>query len=717
MSTRRGFLKGTAGASAALYVGFHLPGCGSNEPKRTGRFEPNAFLEATSTGALVFNLARVEMGQGTLTSETMLVAEELNMDPKDIEVRFAPADPKYANPIFGVQATGGSTSTAGSFEPLRRAGAVMREAFVGAAAAAWGIDRSQVRFEHGRLREIDGDRSLHFKDLVESAHAHLDQDAQPKPRSEWRLLGRAQPRLDNRSKTTGTATFGADAGPSDAEVAVVVRGPYGSTLQSFDATAAEAVDGVLAVFEISSGVAVVATGYPEALKGAEKVKTEWSGSDFSTEAMWSEYAATLDGGGASDIRSEGSGLDDEDEALEAEYRLPFLAHAPMEPPVATAWVRELGADVWLPTQGPGGVAVAAARLTGLAQESIRIHSTLLGGAFGRKTYVDYGSEAVEIAMKRDKPVRLQWSREDDVRHGYFRPASLHRLRGAVKDGAPSHWEHRMVAQTAMYDVFPDMLNEVMPRFAAKGLVWGMKTFADDPSIVEGAKELPYAIPNLRVGYATAESPVKCAFWRAVGHSHNGFVVESFVDELVHAAGQDPLAFRRGLLHAHPRHLGVLELAAEKAGWGTTPLEGRARGLAVHHSFGSYVAEVAEVSLEDGRPKVHRVVAAVDCGTVVNPDGVRAQIEGGIVFGLSAAMTQEAITFEDGAVQQSNFHDFEVLRMRDCPDVEVHIVDSQEPPTGVGEPGLPPIAAAVGNAIFALTGTRLRALPFAFDRLA
>ena len=711
MTTRRGFLKGTAGASAALYVGFHLPGCSSNRSNNTGRFEPNAFLEATSTGSIIFNLARVEMGQGTLTSETMLVAEELNMDPEEIEIHFAPADPKYANPVFGVQATGGSTSTASSFEPLRKAGAVMREAFVGAAAAAFGVDRARVRFEHGRLFDAGSDRSLHFKELVDSAHAHLDANAQPKPRSEWRLLGRSQPRLDNRSKSTGTAIFGADAGPSDVEVAVVVRGPYGSELQSFEAEGAKAVDGVLAVFEISSGVAVVATGYPEALDGAAKVNTEWSDSSFSTEVMWSEYAATLDEGGASDIRSEGSALDDEEDVLEAEYCLPFLVHAPMEPPVATAWVRKQGADVWLPTQGPGGVAVAVARITGLDQESIRIHSTLLGGAFGRKTYVDYGSEAVEIAMKRDKPVRLQWSREDDVRHGYFRPASLHRLKGAVKDGAPSHWEHRMVAQTAMYDVFPDMLNEVMPRFAAKGLVWGMKTFADDPSIVEGAKDLPYAIPNLRVGYASAESPVKCAFWRAVGHSHNGFVVESFVDELAHAAGQEPLAFRRALLAGHPRHLGVLELAAEKAAWGQPLPEGRARGLAVHHSFGSYVAEVAEVSVEEGRPKVHRVVAAVDCGTVVNPDGVRAQIEGGIVFGLSAAMTKEAITFEGGSVQQSNFHDFEVLRMRDCPDIEVHIVDSQEPPTGVGEPGLPPIAAAVGNALFALTGQRLRALPF------
>ncbi|MEM1024624.1 MAG: molybdopterin cofactor-binding domain-containing protein [Myxococcota bacterium] len=711
MTTRRSFLKGTAGASAALYVGFQLPGCSSDSAKASRRFQPNAFLEATVHGSIIFTLARVEMGQGTLTSETMMVAEELGMDPEAIEIRFAPADPAFRNPMFGVQGTGGSTSTASSFEILRKAGAVMREAFIGAAASAFGVDRAQVRFQDGQLVDTASQRALHFKELVDQAHVHLDEDAEPKPRSEWRILGRSRPRLDNRSKTTGTAVFGADAGPSDAEVAVVLRGPYGSHLLGFEAQDAEAVDGVLAIFEISNGVAVVATGYPEAMKGAKKVKTEWSKSEFSTESMWTEYAEILNQGSASDIRSEGSALSSEDGALEAEYRLPFLAHAPMEPPVATAWVRELGADIWLPTQGPGGVAVAVAKLTGLGMDSVRVHSTLLGGAFGRKSYVDYASEAVEVAMRRDKPVRLQWSREDDIRFGYFRQASLHRLRGALSEGRASHWEHRIVAETAMYDVIPDMLSEIMPRFVTKAAVWSMKTFSDDPSIVEGAKDLPYAIPNLRVGYATAEGPVKCAFWRAVGHSHNGFVVESFVDELAHAAGQDPVDFRRGLLEAHPRHLGVLELAVQEAGWGQAVPEGHALGVAVHHSFGSYVAEVAEVSMEEGRPRVHKVTAAVDCGTVMNPDGVKAQIEGGIIFGLSAAMTQEAISFEGGAVQQSNFHDFQVLRMNECPDIEVHIVESDAPPTGVGEPGLPPIAAAVGNAIFALTGRRLRSLPF------
>ncbi|MGF1510746.1 MAG: molybdopterin cofactor-binding domain-containing protein [Myxococcota bacterium] len=714
---RREFLRNVGLGTTGLTLSFHLPACTAKKWGAPRDLEPNAALRITPDGTVIFTLARVEMGQGTLTSETMMVAEELNHPPANIQVVHAPAHSDFANPEYGVQITGGSNSTHTSWPVLRKAGAMAREALLSAAAADWGVNRREIELENGTLTHAPSGRSASIGSFATRAQRHLDDDAKPKDPTAWRILGRDHRRLDARAKVDGTAVFGSEAGPRDAEVAVVLRGPLKSRVLSFDAEQARQMRGVKDVFEISTGVAVVADRTYRARRAADTVKVAWSESDFSTETMWRRYVETIDHGPGSSARYEGQPeqiLKAEGGRVEAEYRLPFLNHATMEPQNCTATVRSDACEIWVPTQAPLQCALQAREVTGLPLESISVHQTLLGGGFGRRGEVDFVREAVEIAKKRGRPVRVQWSREDDVQHDFYRPASLHRLQARVEDGSdglrPVAWSHSIVQESAFERPIGLMMKETMPSPLARTAAWAMTSLVDDPSIVEGAADLPYRIEHLSVDYHTAPPDVPVGFWRAVGHSSNGFVVESFIDELAHEAGRDPLEFRQALLSHQPRHLQVLNLAAEKAGWGTPLSEGRARGVAIHKSFGSYVAQVAEVSVQSSNVKVHRVVAAVDCGTIVHPDGVRAQIESGIVFGLSAAIKQQAITFEAGRVQQSNFHDFEMLRMDESPDIEVHLVESTEDPTGVGEPGLPPIAAAVGNAVFALTGRRLRSLP-------
>jgi CO/xanthine dehydrogenase Mo-binding subunit len=716
-TTRRGFLQRTALGTAGLGLVFHLPGCSRGRKwGAAGDLEPNAALRITPDGTVIFTLARTEMGQGTMTSETMMVAEELNLAPSAIQVVNAPAHLDFKNPEFGVQATGGSTSTKTSFGVLPKVGAQAREALVAAAAAAWKVPVEQVRLENGSLHHDGSERSAPMGQFATAAQDFVSSSATPKPRSEWSLLGRDHRRLDARSKVDGTAQFGAEAGPPDAEVAVVIRGPLGSQVTRFDASKAQKMPGVQDVFEISSGVAVVADRTWRARKAAEAVTVEWTPSTFNTEEMWKRYAATLDAGGGSSAHRAGdpAGALDHPDTLEAQYQLPFVNHATMEPQNCTASVTAEGCEIWVPTQSPGQCALQAAMVTGLSRDKIQVHQTFLGGGFGRRGEVDFVREAVEVSKGRGRPVRVQWSREDDVQNDFYRPASLHRLRGRIADGKPVGWSHTIVQQSAFERPIGQMLQEAMASPLSDVAAWAMLTFVDDPSIVEGAADLPYAIENTTVDYHVAPAEVPVGFWRAVGHSSNGFVVESFIDELAHAAGTDPVGFRQALLRDHPRHRRVLELAAERAGWGQPTKPGRAQGVAVHKSFGTFVAQVAEVSVDEGRIRVHRVVAAVDCGTAIHPDGIRAQIESGIVYGLSAALKREEITFVDGWVQQSNFHDFEVLRMDESPNIEVHVVDSDEAPTGTGEPGLPPVAAAVGNAVFRLTGKRLRKLPFSLS---
>lgn len=713
LRSRRDFLRDTGLAAAGLSVAVHLPGC-AGVPSRgaVGDWTANAVLRITPDDRIIFTLARVEMGQGTLTSETMLVAEELNVSPSEIEIEHAPAHSAYVNPDYGIQTTGGSNSTRSSFEPLRKAGAAVREALIGAAAERWQAPRGEVTLQGKALVHGPTKRRLSIGAVVDSARKHLG-EAEPKPRDQWTLLGKDQPRLDAKSKSDGSAVFSADIAPKGLEVALVVRGPFGAQLLSFDAAEAKQIAGVKAVFEIPSGVAVVADRYYRALKATRVLKTEWSPSDVSTEGLFEEYEAKLKEGPGSEVRDQG----DVDAAfsaggttLDAQYSLPFLAHATMEPPTATAWVQADRTEIWAPTQSPTLCRNQAAHITGHDQDAVLVHQTLIGGGFGRKALSDFVVEAVHISKQRKAPVRLLWSRENDVQHDIYRPASLHQVKAVLQAGTPVAWAHRMAGQSSIFDTSEPMLEEIVPGFMTGAVQWGADTFADDNSIVEGAKELAYGIDSIQVSYHRTFSPVICGIWRSVGYSANGFVTECFIDELAHAAKADPAEFRRKLLTRHPRHLRTLDAVVKASSWHTAAPKGRARGIAVHESFGSVVAQVAEISIENNRPRVHKVWAAVECGLAINPDGIRAQIEGGIVFGLSTAVADQEITIKEGRVQQSNFHDFRVLRMNECPEIDVEIIASDAAPTGVGEPGVPPIAPAVANAVFALTGQRLRALP-------
>ena len=712
--SRRDFLKDAGRATAGLALSISLPACSG--AKRWGEpadLETNAALRITPDGRVIFTLARVEMGQGTYTGETIMVAEELNLDPSEIEIQFAPAHLDFAVPEYGVQITGGSSSTRSSYPVLRKAGAMAREALRAAAAEKWGVAKEQVRLEGKELLHDASKKSMGIGEVATAAQKHVRDDAPLKPKSEWKLIGKSHQRLDSVAKTDGSAKFGMDYDPEGMEVAVILRPPLGAKPVSIDAKAALEMTGVHAVFEVPTGVAIVADRYHQLLKARSSVKVEWSASDFDTDSMWKQYAQAMQGDDFSTARDSGdpeTTLAQSEGKVSAEYRLPFLCHATMEPQNCTAWVRKERVDIWAPTQGPGQCAVTAEKITGISQANIHVHQTFLGGGFGRRGESDFVAEAVQLSMVRKKPVRIMFSREDDMQHDFYRPASLHRLAGAIRNGRPVAWDHRIVQESVLERVAPLFLAEAVPSFLTGVAAWAMTTFSNDGSIVEGAEELPYAIENFRLQYHQAPSTVPVGFWRSVGHSSTGFVVESFIDELAHAAKKDPVAFRKDLMAQSPQHLRVLELAAEKANWGSKPAEGRARGIAVVKSFHSYVAEVAEVSIDNGKVKVHRVVAAADVGQVVSRDIVKSQIESGIVYGLSAVLNDEAITYKNGRVEQSNFHDFEPLRMDACPEIEVHLVDSDAPPTGVGEPGTPPIAPAVANAVFALTGQRLRSLP-------
>ncbi len=507
--------------------------------------------------------------------------------------------------------------------------------------------------------------------------------------------------------------FGIDAGPAGARVAVVARCPvFGGSLRSFDPAPALAVPGVEEVVEIAGGVAVVATGYVAATRGRDALVVDWDegpGRALDDAEIFRrlEAAALETGRTVHDRGDVEAALAVAGEPVRARYRLPYLAHATMEPMNCTAWVRDGRCTVWAPTQfqsAPGlvggGTRQVAAAAAGVSPDDTEVHTTLLGGGFGRRAETDFVQEAAELAGKVEGPVRVVWSREDDIRHDFYRPASHHELSAALDgDGLPRAWLHRMASQSIFQRRVPGWL----PGFAAR--MAGRR----DPTSTEGAAHPPYAVPNVRVSYAMVELPIPVGFWRSVGHTHTAFVVESFVDELAHAAGRDPYEYRRALLGQHPRHLRVLDAAAEAAGWGGPVPPGRARGIAVVESFGSYVAQVAEVSIDDSGPRVHRVWCAFDCGTVVNPAIVRAQAESGIVFGLTAALYGR-VEIRGGRAVQSNFHDYRALRMDRAPEIEVVLSPSGDPPGGVGEPGTPPIAPAVANALFALTGRRVRDLP-------
>ncbi|HEU5262569.1 MAG TPA: xanthine dehydrogenase family protein molybdopterin-binding subunit [Gemmatimonadales bacterium] len=708
--TRREFLQTASVVGAGLVIGFHLPpgtrfrtAAGPpTPPTPLAPFAPNAWLRIGADESVLVVVDRSEMGQGVATSLPMLVAEELEADWSKVRIEFAPADNAYTNPMFGMQGTGGSTSVRAAWTPLRKAGAAARELLVSAAAETWGVDKSECRAERGAVvHTTSRRRPLSYGKLVaRAATLPVPQDPPLKDPKDWKILGTRARRLDTPPKVDGSAQFGIDVKAPGLLVAVIARSPvFGGKVASFDATKSKAVPGVRHVVQVSSGVAVVADGYWPAKKGQDALEITWddgANASVSSASIAQLLAQRAEQPGAV-ARHDGdpdAGLSGAASKLDAVYEAPFLAHATMEPMNCTAHVRADGVEIWAPTQFQTGAQGVGAQIGGVPPEKVKVHTTYLGGGFGRRFELDFIQEALETSKATAAPVKVIWSREDDIRHAQYRPACHHRLRAGLDTGGrPVAWTHRLVAPSIMARVFPQTIKN--------GL---------DEEAVEGGVGMPYAIPNVHVDYVLTDTGIPVGFWRSVNNSFNAFAVESFIDELAHAAKQDPYEYRRDLLGKAPRHLGVLNLAAGKAGWGTAPPAGRSRGIAVYKSFESYVAQVAEVSVEsDGRVRVQRVVCAVDCGPVVNPDIVEAQMQSGIVYGLTAALYGE-IAIEGGRVKQSNFHDYPMLRLAEMPKVEVYIVPSTDAQGGVGEPGTPPIAPAVCNAIFAATAKRIRRLP-------
>ncbi|WP_431688394.1 molybdopterin cofactor-binding domain-containing protein [Hahella sp. NBU794] len=721
--SRRDLLRASLSAGGGLMVALQLPGCASlPQGMETNSLRPNAWLEVTPDNRVILTLDRVEMGQGTYTGMCTLLAEELDVDPASIEVVFAPVDSAYEQPDFGLQITGGSTSLSSNWVRLREAGAMGRAMLVAAAAQVWNAPASSIITEHGVCRLREGGPSLSYGDLAElAARQPTPTDITLKSPADYLYIGKFNQRLDASLKSFGRADFGIDVQLPDMLYAVMARPPAtGGALRTLDDQAARNMPGVVAVIQVPRGVAVVADKYWRARQARDKLKIEWDAGELGeldTASVFDLYRQTLDTESGDTVRSEGdveSALASTSERVTAEYRAPFLAHATMEPQNCTVWFRDGRCDVWAPTQGPDVARAVARRECGLSASDIHIHTTFIGGGFGRRLSQDFVGEAVSIAQHFDRPVKLIWSREEDIQHDLFRPASLHRLTAALSPGGEAlAWTHDIAAPRVIDHYAKEAAGAVAPTWAPQAMVrmaaGVAKMVTPDQSAYEGAEDVPYAIPHIRVRHMKADSGVPISYWRSVGHSFNAFVVESFIDELAHHARQDPLAYREQLLRDHPRHLRVLRAAAQKADWHGALAPGRALGVACHKSFGTYVAQVAEVSVENDAIRVHRVVCAVDCGLAVNPDTVIAQMQGGVIFGLTAALYGE-ITHIQGAVRQSNFHDYPVLRMNETPEIDVVLVGGDAAPTGVGEPGTPPIAPAVANAVFRLTGRRLRDLP-------
>lgn len=722
--SRRKFMVRSTVAGAGLLVGLRFSGpmLLSQESEKAKKKVPvnpfDAYIHVKPDGKISLIVAKSEMGQGIKTGLAMILAEEADVDFNAVSVEQAETRPD----IYEHMGTGGSGSTMENFMPLRRAGATVRELMITAAAQKWNVPKTECDAKKGLVRHTKSSRQTSYGELVEAASKLPlpDPDKVPlKNESEFELIGQATPRVDIPSKVNGSAGFGLDVRVPDMLFAVVARCPtFGGKPAHFEASKAKAAPGVRDVFEIpalgkdmytAGGIVVVADSTWAAMKGRDALQIEWDRGPAASESSASlreslRAAASRPG---KRIRNDGNvdeALPSSAKRVEAVYEFPHLAHATMEPMNITVHARDHEAEVWAPTQSPDWVQRTVAKLLDLPPQKVIVHTTLLGGGFGRRYMADYPAEATQIAKVVGKPVQLVWSREDDMTHDFYRPAACHRMRGAVNQaGHPLLWSHTITSTSI-------------------GAFWGSPDKLEE-SEVGGAKQMPYAIPNVRLEYAAVPSSVPPLWWRSVEHSFNGFAVECFIDELAAAAGKDPVEFRRGLLvkpanwkpkdedDPDPSRLrGVLDIAAEKVGWGKPLPKGKGRGIASYHSFGSYIAEAAEVTVSGKDFKIDRIVAAIDCGQVVNPESVRAQAESAIIYGLSAALKNE-ITIKDGAVEQSNFDGYDPIRIDEAPPIEVHLLKSKEDPGGMGEPALPPAAPAVANAIFAASGKRLRRLPF------
>ena len=702
--SRRSFLKTGAAAGGGLLLSFVLPlARGAANTSSAKSFEPNAFVRIGRDGKVVLIMPYVEMGQGTYTSIPMLIAEELEVDLSQVRLEHAPPNEKlYVNPLLGVQATGNSNAVRASWQPLRQAGATARTMLIAAAAKRWKVDPASCKARSGLVHHEATRRSAKYGDLAaEAAAMPVPEKVALKRAEDFKLIGTPAKRLDLPAKLDGTAVFGIDVRPPGVKIATLAQSPvFGGRVKSVDDSAAKNVKGVRQIVRLDDSVAVVADHMWAAKQGLAALKIEWDAgphAKLTTEDIARELeAATLKPGAvAQNIGDTDKTLASAATKVEATYEVPFLAHATMEPMNCTVHVRKDDCEIWVGTQAIARVQAAAAKVVGMPLDKVVVHNHLIGGGFGRRLEADGVVRAVEIAKQVAGPVKVVWTREEDIQHDMYRPYWFDRLSaGLDANGMPVAWNHRFAGSS------------VIARWLPPGFNNGL-----DPDTTEGAIDLVYNLPNLHVEYLRVEPPgIPTAFWRSVGPSHNVFVTESFIDELAAAAKKDSVEYRRALLDKSPRARAVLDLAAEKSGWGQ-PLPDRVgRGVSLQLAFASYMAHVAEVEVaKDGSVRVRKVVCAVDCGIAVNPDTIQAQVQSAVMFGVTAAL-YGAITLKDGRVEQSNFHDYQLLRMNEAPAVEVHIVRSAESPGGMGEAGTSCVVPAVTNAIFAATGKRLRKLP-------
>lgn len=683
--SRRQFIKLTGAGTSALILGFAAPwACAKDKVLSDTEFEPNAWVKITSDDTITVVMPRSELGQKVWTALPMILADELEADWSKVKVVQG-----HLNEAYGNQTTGGSKSVRTNYDALRKAGATAREMLITAAANKWTVDRSECRAENNRIIHSSSGKSLSFGELVESATLlPIPADVPLKDPKDFKIIGRSIKSIDTAFKVDGSLEYGWDFQKPQLLTAVIARCPvFGGTVVSFDSGEALKIDGVVKIFPVLAGIAVVARDTWTALKARKKLSVEWdngSNASLSSENISQKLNDNLTKT-AKVLRKDGEPerlLKKAEKVFDAVFEVPYLDHAPMEPMNCTAFIHDGVCEVWSPTQNPGGGFQAAKQITGFEDAQIHIYTLRSGGGFGRRLQADYVADAIEVATQVDAPVKVIRTRDEDIQHGFYRPTSVHKVQGVLgKDGFPTIWTHRVSGPVQWNGLF-----------------------------TPGADELAYGIKNQLIDYVTDEIPVPVGAWRSVSHTQTAFVNECWIDELAVRADADPVEYRRQLLKDKPRHLGVLNLVADKSGWGKELAPGHARGVAVHYSFNSWAAMVVEVSLgNDGNLKIHQVDCAIDCGIVINPDGVAAQVEGGVTLGLTAALYGE-ITLAGGQVRQSNFHNYRLLTMRDAPVIHTHIVKSTEKPTGAGEPPVPPTTPALINAIAKLTGKRIYHLP-------
>jgi len=698
--SRRGFLQAGAAAGGGLMLSFNLP---LEKAEAADTFAPNAFIQIGSDGQIVLTMPYVEMGQGTYTSIPMLIAEELEVDLKQVRLEHAPPNEKlYKNPLLGVQATGNSNAIRGAWQPLRQAGATARGMLVAAAAKKWNVDAASCRAQDGEVLHPPTGRSIKYGALAaDAARMPVPENVALKRPQDFKVIGTPAKRLDTPAKVNGTAVYGIDVRPPGVKIATLAQSPvFGGSVKSVDDTAAKAIKGVRQIVRLDDAVAVVADHMGAAKKGLAALKIEWtdgphaklSTADIAREL---EQATLRFGAVAQNIGDVGKAMASAATKVEATYHVPFLAHATMEPMNCTVHVRKDECEIWIGSQAVTRVQAFAAKAADLSPEKVIVHNHLLGGGFGRRLEADGAARAVQIARHVDGPVKVVWTREEDVQHDMYRPYWVDRISAGLDDkGKLIAWNNRFAGSSVLARYLPPAFKD--------GL---------DPDSIEGAVDLVYDLPNFHVEFVRVEPPgIPTAFWRSVGPSHNVFVTESFIDEIAAAAKQDAVAYRQALLDKSPRAKAVLNLAAEKADWGKPLPTGSGRGVSLQSAFGSYMAHVAEVEVsKNGAVHVRRVVCAVDCGAAVNPDTVKAQLQSGVIFGITAALYGE-ITLKDGRVEQGNFDTYQMLRIDEAPAIDVHLIENAESPGGIGETGTSAIVPAIANAIFAATGKRLRKMP-------